>query len=60
MSDRIKIRIFQIKRILSQHAGDTDDQLVGGAARGCHCGAEGEKGGESCWGETSGVERFTR
>ena len=48
MSDRI----FQIKRILSQHAGDTDDQFVGGAARGCHCGAEGEKGGESCWGET--------
>ena len=56
MSDRIKIRIFQIKRILSQHAGDTDDQFVGGAARGCHCGAQ----GESCWGETSGVERFTR
>ena len=50
MSDRIKIRIFNIKRILPQYAGDTDDQLVGGAAQGCDCGAECEAGGESCGG----------
>ena len=56
MSDRIRIKIFQIKQILRQYAGDTDDQLVGGAARGCDCGADGEAGGgESCRGETQGV-----
>ena len=58
MLERIKIRIFQIKRILSHYAGDTYDQLVGGAGRVCDCGAEADVGGESCWGETSRVERL--
>ena len=56
MLERIKIRIFQIKRILSHYAGDTYDQLVGGAGQACDCGAEADVGGESCWGETSRVE----
>ena len=48
MLERIKIRIFQSKRILSHYAGDTYDQLVGGAGRVCDCGAEADVGGESC------------